>query len=144
MWFKKILVGVDFSDPSRQALRVAAALSADAGAELVLAHVWQPIVSSFGEPVVLGIQHDTAVRDAEGALLDWRHEAEKVGAHRVSTRTVVGTPWHELVRLLNEDPGFDLVVLGTHGRTGLRHALLGSVTEKVIRHAPCAALVVRD
>ena len=51
-------------------------------------------------------------------------------------------PWDETVKLLGRD-NYDLVVLGTHGRTGLKHVLLGSVAEKVVRHAPCAALVVR-
>ena len=49
-----------------------------------------------------------------------------------------------LVTALRNDPAYDLAVVGTHGRTGLKHVLLGSVAEKVVRHAPCAVLVVRE
>ena len=44
---------------------------------------------------------------------------------------------------LSSDPSYDLAVIGTHGRTGLKHVLLGSVAERVVRHAPCPVLVVR-
>ena len=55
-----------------------------------------------------------------------------------------GTPWNETVAIAKRDPSIDLIVMGTHGRTGLKHALLGSVAEKVVRHAPCPVLVARD
>jgi nucleotide-binding universal stress UspA family protein len=61
----------------------------------------------------------------------------------VSTTILTGTPWHEVVELLRKDESFDLVMVGTHGHTGLKHVLLGSVAERIVRHAPCPVLVVR-
>ena len=64
------------------------------------------------------------------------------GEVQVTTRIEVGRPAAAIVRLASEG-GADMVVMGTHGRTGLKHALLGSVAEKVVRKAPCAVLTVR-
>jgi nucleotide-binding universal stress UspA family protein len=143
MRFKKILVALDFSEPSRLALRSAAQLAADSGAELVLAHVWQPNVYSFGGPEFPLSFAEDYTRQAKASLEDSRREAEQVGAHRVSTTILTGTPWHEVVELLRKDESFDLVMVGTHGHTGLKHVLLGSVAERIVRHAPCPVLVVR-
>jgi nucleotide-binding universal stress UspA family protein len=51
-------------------------------------------------------------------------------------------PWDEIVGIAREDRAIDLIVLGTHGRTGIRRALIGSVAERVVRHAPCTVMVV--
>jgi len=143
MWFHKILVGVDFTPPSHEALRTATAFAADGGAELVLVHVLQPLVTPMAPVDFPGTLEHDEVNAAELALLKWQAEAEQVGAKRVSTKVVIGTPWHEIVELLRRDDRFDLAVVGTHGRTGLRHVLLGSVAERIVRHASCAVLVVR-
>lgn len=146
LWFKKLLVAIDFSPPSHEALRTATVIAADGGAELVLAHVWQPLVTANGAtgsaefPVTY---EQDALRVAESELASWKTEAEQVGAKRVSILILTGTPWHALVELLRRDASFDLAVTGTHGRTGLRHVLLGSVAERIVRHAPCPVLVVR-
>jgi nucleotide-binding universal stress UspA family protein len=143
MRFHKILCAVDFSSPSNEAMCAAADLVRGTDTELVLAHVWQP-------PYIYG--PDTAFpsdffaeskRHAERDLGTWRASAEHLGAPRVSTALLTGNPWHELVELAKVDPRIDLIVVGTHGRTGLTHALLGSVAEKVVRYAPCPVLVTR-
>ena len=143
MRFKKILVAVDFSAPARKALYIASAMGADTGAQLVLVHVWQPHVPALGEPPLAAPVGDIE-HEVERALSDWEHEAKQTGARLVTTQALVGVPWEELIALLRADPSFDLVVMGTHGRTGLKHVMLGSVAETVVRHAPCAVLVVRE
>jgi len=143
MRFKKLLVGIDFSPPSREALHTAIAMAADSGAELVLAHVWQPHAHTYGGPTFPISFTEDFVREGEQILAAWQREAEDAGAKRVSAVVLTGVPWHEMIELLRTDQTFDLVVLGTHGHTGLKHVLLGSVAEKVVRHASCPVLVVR-
>jgi nucleotide-binding universal stress UspA family protein len=143
MWFKKLLCAVDFSPPSRIALDTATAMAADSGAELVLVHVVQPSAYFYGMPVpTAGLTADLT-REAERRLEEWRQFPLAAGAKRTSSRILTGVPWHEIVEMARKDEAFDLVVLGTHGHTGLKHVLLGSVAEKVVRHAPCPVLVVR-
>lgn len=82
--------------------------------------------------------------DAEEAELEaWSAEARRIGAKKIAVRFVTGIAWDEIGAITRSDPAIDLVVMGTHGRTGLRHVVLGSVAEKVVRHAACPVLVVR-
>lgn len=136
---------VDFSPGSREALHVAAGLAAVDGGELVLVHVWQPPVYVMGETIGLsGDVVQALVNEAESSLARWKTEAEQLGVRKVTPVFMTGAPWHELVAAAKRDPAVDLIVMGTHGRTGLRHVLLGSVAEKVVRHAPCPVLVTRS
>jgi universal stress protein A len=142
MGFKKILCPVDFSACSSEALKVAAELAREWGASLVLAHVWQPSQWSFGELAPDVIQ---AAVDAEQAELQKTQVlAKELGVREVEARFLTGAPWDQLVSAARNDPAIDLIVMGTHGRTGLRHVVMGSVAEKVVRSAPCAVLVVRS
>ncbi len=143
MQFRKILCAVDFSAGSTEALHFASQLCA-ADTELVLIHVWKPFPYSMGAESALTADILADIeRDAERELATTKLEAERLGVRRVETLFRVGAPWREIVRALVEDPGIDLATIGTHGRTGLSHALLGSVAEKVVRHAPCPVLVAR-
>ena len=143
MRFRKILCAVDFSPGATEALQLAVGLC-EADTELVLMHVWQPYPYSFGAEQVITADVVTGIQDeVEHELANTKREAEELGARRVGLLFRSGTPWRELVRALDEDPGVDLAVIGTHGRTGLSHALLGSMAEKVVRHAPCPVLVAR-
>jgi nucleotide-binding universal stress UspA family protein len=82
--------------------------------------------------------------DGETAqLAKSKTEAQQLGVKEVATRLLTGVPWDEIVSAARSDSAVDLIVIGTHGRTGLAHVLLGSVAEKVVRHAPCPVLVVR-
>ena len=144
MW-KKIMCPIDFSSGAREALQLASGMCAVDGAELVLLHVWQPPVYLLGEGI--GLSADlvqSVVNEAESNLAIWKKEAEKLGVRKVTPVFATGTPWNETVAIAKRDPSIDLIVMGTHGRTGLKHALLGSVAEKVVRHAPCPVLVARD
>jgi nucleotide-binding universal stress UspA family protein len=82
---------------------------------------------------------------AEGAqrhLEEWRDEAVRLGAPAVDVVKAVGEPAAEIVTFAAEQ-GVDLLVLGTHGRSGLEHALMGSIAERVVRKARCPVLTVR-
>jgi len=148
MSFKKVFCPVDFSDSSREAMRRAADLVVATKGSLTLFHVVYvpltayadggPMLPSSGPELT-----DELGKAAEKSLTEWKNRAEEMGAKNVSIRVVAGVPWQMIVEALEGDRTYDLAVLGTHGRTGLGRMLLGSVAERVVRHAPCAVLVVR-
>jgi nucleotide-binding universal stress UspA family protein len=135
---RKILCAVDFSPGSRLALRRAAELARDEEGDLSVLHVVGMLDGLFGVVKI----HDQAVESADEALEDCRREAAALGAKHVTGILGVGAPSESIVHAAHER-ACDLIVLGTHGRTGLEHAVLGSVAEKVVRHAGCDVLVVR-
>jgi len=136
----KILCPTDFSPGSMQALRVAARIANESRAELVIAHAWYiPPPAVAGEYVFPPYVMQQVIDDAQRGL---DQAVKEAGAEKVSGTLMSGVAWAEITALLEAQP-FDLCVLGTHGRTGLARILLGSVAEKVIRHAPCSVLVVR-
>lgn len=142
--FRKILCPVDFSAGSRQALRVAVQLAEDARGELRLAHVWHvPSLAFAAEHPYPASAIASMVTASREELAKAVKEAEGLGAHRLSSVLLEGLPWQALCDALEADPEIDLVVMGTHGRTGFRRVLLGSVAEKLVRLAPCSVLVVR-
>lgn len=141
---RRILCPVDFSDPSHAALRYAVDLCGRFGAELTLLHVMQPPGFTLPEGMVVAGADVFAdlQRDVEKALATWREEAERLGATGVRSDTATGATHPEIARYA-DDRGYDLIVIGTHGRTGIAHALLGSTAEKVVRYAHCPVLTVR-
>jgi universal stress protein A len=141
---RRILCPVDFSETSRAALRYAVDLGLRYEAEIILLHVIQPPEFALPEGmVVAGADVFASLqRDVEEALHDWRTEAERLGARAVTIDTAVGATHPEIARYV-DDHGVDLVVIGTHGRTGIAHTLLGSTAEKVVRHTRCPVLTVR-
>lgn len=143
MAWKKILCPIDFSEGAGEALSTAVRMAKEASAELVLAYVWQPPIYTMGEAIPLAPDLLTdLVEDAEQNLAKRKAAVEAEGV-RASTLLLTGAPAHEIVDAVAHDPAIDLVVMGTHGRTGLRHVLLGSVAEQVVRRAVCPVLVVR-
>lgn len=144
MGFHKILCPVDFSPCSREALKAAAELARESNATLVLAHVWEPSLWALGAGVQLAPSVVGEMVSAEEAqLAAWQQEAMQLGARDVQPAFLTGAAWDQIVTSARDDRAIDLVVMGTHGRTGIRHVLLGSVAERVVRHAPCSVLVVR-
>jgi nucleotide-binding universal stress UspA family protein len=141
MAFTKILCPVDFSSGSRQAVHAAAQLAIERDAELVLLHVWSVPPSYAGEYTLSGevVQH--LVEDAQRSLEMAVAEARKTGARRVGAKLANGAPWQQIVDAAERER-FDLIVIGTHGRTGLARVFLGSVAETVVRHAPCPVLTI--
>ncbi len=141
--WKKICCPIDFSDASRAAMEVGADLARRNGGELILLHAYPIPGYTFpdGSVVASPRMMQELAEGAEKHLQEWRRDAEALGA-RVSTVKAVGEPASEIVTFARES-GVDLLVLGTHGRTGLEHALMGSVAERVVRKARCPVLTVR-
>ena len=107
----------------------------------MIAHIWQPPMYGAPDFPISGDVIQSLADDAARILVDWESSAKAAGV-KTQSKTITGVPWNEIVRLA-EEAHTDLIVMATHGRTGLGHALIGSVAEKVVRHAPCAVLVVR-
>jgi nucleotide-binding universal stress UspA family protein len=144
MRLRTILCPTDFSPGSLQAMRTAARLAKETGAELRLVHAWYVPRMTLGNELALTAQVvDGLCEEADRCLASARAQAIELGVPSVETEMLTGEPWHEIVHAIEKDPTIDLVVIGTHGRTGISRFLLGSVAEKVIRHAPCSVLAVR-
>jgi nucleotide-binding universal stress UspA family protein len=140
----RILVPLDFSEHAAKALRFAAALARQFNATLVLVHIIEPLVypADFGyTPLPANALEQDFEREATERLAALAGEQRSAGL-RVEHFVRVGKPYHEIAVAAAEQRA-DLVVLTTHGYTGLTHVLLGSTAERVIRHAPCPVLVVR-
>lgn len=143
---RQILVPVDFSEHSSAALDYAAGLARMAGASVDVLHVWQvPIFEPPGPlvPEAATSLWEAARRNAEQAVETFRAAASKRGIAVRSSKAVAGTPANAIVDVA-ESGGYDLIVIGTHGRTGISRALIGSVAERVVRHAHCPVLAVRS
>ena len=142
--WKRILCPVDFSDASKSALQVASELSRRFDGELTVFHAYPLPGYTLPEGTVLpatGMLQELA--EQTDALLErWKADALKEGAPRVSTGKSVGEPAVEIVAAAEEGK-YDAIVVGTHGRTGLAHVLLGSVAERVVRRAPMPVVTVR-
>jgi nucleotide-binding universal stress UspA family protein len=141
--WKSICCPIDFSDASRAAMEVAADLAARTGASLTLLHAYPVPGYTFPDGSVVAsprMLQELAEQSARH-LGEWKTRAEALGARTVNAETVVGEPAAEIVAWARERKT-DLLVLGTHGRTGLEHALMGSVAERVVRRARCPVLTV--
>jgi len=138
---KEILVPIDYAPPSVAALRLAGELAAAFRARLTVLHLVPIEVYAAGDFPIMAA--DDQRLDEERARLD-AHVRGILG-DRVTFDTIVswGSPFLQIVDYAIERHA-DLIVLGTHGRTGLRHAFLGSVAEKTVRLAPCPVLTAHD
>ena len=146
MAFKRILVATDFSACADAARVVATALARALGATLALVHVQSPLPTyAFAEGGALDLARleDEQRRWALERLEIQAEETARAAGIAVTTAIRVGTPAAEIVEAARE-AGADVIVVGTHGRTGLNRLLIGSVAERVVRTAPCPVLTVRD
>ncbi len=144
MAFKRILVPVDYSAPSRKALELA--LSLDADAELNVIHAWDRPAYVSEEMVsykdgsrrsLSDLIRENAEREMVEFLASLKVPAGRQFAHHLVSGEPVTAILHEASK-----PGYDVLVVGTHGRTGMTRLLLGSVTEKLIRLSPIPVLTV--
>jgi nucleotide-binding universal stress UspA family protein len=145
---KKILAPIDFSEPSMAAMRGAMELAKDIGAEVHLVHVVVPHRSFIPLPLATNaeqsrelVREAAMVEQAEEELARFKKD-EFGDSKKVFTYTVVGPPVQKLVDYATQNQ-IDLILMSTKGRTGGEHMLLGSVTERLVRTAPCSVLVFR-
>ena len=143
--YKTILVAVDFSDVSAGALLVAVDLSRRLGAQLKVVHVVQPQPVPLpleGSAIYMDEVQSWQLEEAEKSLATFIREKSAPGAVSV-TKVRAGVAATEISQCAVEF-GADLIVLGTHGRSGLKHLLMGSIAESVLRVAPVPVLCVRS
>jgi nucleotide-binding universal stress UspA family protein len=145
MMIKRILAPVDFSEPSRRALEYAADLSRTLGSQLIVLHVVEPVYypvagDLYGVGLDLGNVYEQIDRSAREQLAELARELRR---RRVNVQAVLlhGTAPQAIVENATKSHA-DLVVMATHGRSGLSHLLLGSVANRVLRTAPCPVLTV--
>ena len=135
------LVTTDFSDASLAGVRCATALARELGLDATLLHVVEPPSRIGGMEVVPLARTEAEVAALARAQLDRLAAHERVGDVRLTASLRTGKPFHEITTAAR-DGAVDLIVIATHGRTGLQRALLGSTAERVVRHAPCPVLTV--
>lgn len=137
-----ILYPSDFSKPSEYALQLACAIARDHKARVVILHV-SPIPPAFvGGELMLPVPSADYKEQIWESFRELQATEPRIRELRVETKVVEGDPAYEIVSAAKEI-GADLVVMGTHGRTGLGRLIMGSVAEQVLRKAPCPVLTVR-
>lgn len=141
----KILVPTDFSEFSRHAVRYGCELARSFNAELTLVHVVEDIYPLVADPGIMLPSPVDLIGDlqqaAEKGLLNFAPSQWTEGI-TIKHQVVVGIPFLEITRVASEEQ-FDLIVVTTHGRTGIAHAFMGSVAEKIVRKSMCPVLTVR-
>jgi nucleotide-binding universal stress UspA family protein len=142
--FQKILAPFDFSAQSKHSLQFAADLARRYEAPVTLLHVcdadWFSVPESF--LLYTPSQLPQLMAGVEKQLEPVKRELLAADVMQVKTLVLQGTPYVEIVRIAEADQ-YDLIVMGTHGRAGIAHALLGSVAERVVRKAHCPVLTIR-
>ena len=135
---KNILFPTDFSTASDAALVHAENFAKQSSATLIILHVEEPPLAYGGGELYYGLPEPSSERILEMLQDVSPYDPDIPFEHRL----VMGDPATEIVRVAKEEHP-ELVVLGTHGRTGLSRILMGSVAEAVVRHAPCPVLIYR-
>jgi nucleotide-binding universal stress UspA family protein len=140
---ERILFPTDFSEPSYEALGVANELGSHFSAELILIHVVSttpvipasPGLTGFHLPKIIREMEDTARKSLEGMV-----RKEMGGETKSRTMVITGNPSDEIVRVAS-DEDVNLIVIATHGLSGWRKFISGSVTDKVAKMSPCPVLL---
>ncbi|HET9988221.1 MAG TPA: universal stress protein [Kofleriaceae bacterium] len=140
--FTRVLCPIDFSDSARLALELGVELSRGPDASVTLLHVVEPPRVYGQEPIVIDATTEQATA-AQQHLERWA--SDLVAKHPIATTSLVrvGRSTLEIHKMLEDVGTFDLLAMGSHGRTGMGRMLLGSVAEKTVRHAHRAVLVAR-
>ena len=135
----KILYPTDFSTMGQAALEMATSLARDRGAKLLIAHVEEPPIAYGGGEMYYGIEEPDR-KDLQRMLSEVVPADPAVGYEH---RLLMGSPAAAIIHLAEQE-GVDMIVMPTHGRTGLLRLLMGSVAEEVVRRAKCPVLTVKD
>ncbi|GJQ64470.1 MAG: universal stress protein [Melioribacteraceae bacterium] len=142
---KKILVPIDFSDYSKSSLRYSVDFALNFNASLHLVYVIEPAIYpadfSMGQISVPAIEVETT----EKAQEELSRLASEIIADKLDSTTEIrtGRPFIEIIECASEQNS-DLIIIATHGHTGVEHLLFGSTAEKVVRKAPCPVLTLRE
>lgn len=143
---KRILFATDFSDNSRYALTFAISFAQKYDAMLSVLHVIQQPSYPLGMYAEISFdamdKFSQSISEAVQKEMQTLKEKDLQGCPKYECLIVHGTPFLEILRMAKEK-NVELIVVGTHGRTGLDHVLFGSTAEKVVRRAPCPVLSVR-
>lgn len=139
---REILVPVDFSDHSRVAFDYARQLAAKFRAKLALVHIVEQIVYP-GDWVFAPVPGPAVIGEPTDDLVKRLREFAGTMGSKITPVVRMGRPWQQVVEVARQRQS-DLIVSATHGHTGLQHVLLGSVAEKIVRHAHCPVLTVRS
>jgi nucleotide-binding universal stress UspA family protein len=138
---KVILSPIDFSDSSREALDVAADLAKRYGSEVLLLHA-VPVIPDDTSLLHEGADEKALIEDARQHLRELADNLKQQGLQARATIGLANDAASEILRAADAE-NVDLIVIATHGMTGLRHLAFGSVAEKVVRTADCPVLVLR-
>ena len=142
---KKVLVPVDFSDYSKSSLRFAVSFAKHFNAELYLVYVVEPMVFppdfSMGQIAIPSVDVEMDKRASE----ELNNLAKKEIPAEMKSKVIIktGKPFVEIIETASEED-IDLIIIATHGHTGIEHVLFGSTAEKVVRKAPCPVLTLRE
>jgi len=139
--FKKILVPVDFTEYSNQAISYAEMLAKTLQGKILLFHVIEQFTYSVSDTIQV-MDHYTTLKEIAQQMLDTKKKQVAKKGLVVETRVLKGNPALEIVKY-SENKRTDLIVMGSHGRTGIQHLVLGSVAERVVRMASCPVLTVK-
>jgi len=142
---KKILVPIDFSDYSKSSLKYAASFANKFNSEITLIYVVEPVIYppdfSMGQIAIPSVNAEWDLKAKE--------ELEKLGKQeipeniKISIKINTGKPFLEIIDTAVEE-NIDLIIIATHGHSGVEHILFGSTAEKVVRKAPCPVLTLRE
>ena len=137
---KSILVPTDFSASADEAIKYAAKLAELFGAQITLLYVVEPMPVDF-EAFPLALEDDRSMRAAR-TRLELEAQRDLPPANFAQALVRLGRPFHEITEAARTLK-VDLIVIATHGYTGLKHVVMGSTAERVVRYAPCPVLTVR-
>lgn len=143
--FQKILVATDFSDCSVEACAYALALARKFDASIHLLHVInEPVdLRGFYVPHISFEQLEKEIADGAASMLETFCKQNLQEFSNYTTSVATGVPYEEIIRIA-QDQDASLIVIGTHGRSGLDHLIFGSTAERVVRNAPCPVLTIRQ
>ena len=142
---KKVLVPIDFSDYSKSSLRYAVNFAKQFNAEIYLIYVLEPVIYppdfSMGQIAIPSINAEWDERARE----ELENLAKTEIPKRINVKTILknGKPFLEIIDAASEE-NIDLIIIATHGHSGVEHILFGSTAEKVVRKAPCPVLTLRE
>lgn len=141
---KKILATTDFSEPSRRGVQQAVELAEHFGAELILAHATPPLRAVSGAATVAGYYLPKVSEEinTEAAEVAERLREEEIPSSVTSSVHILHGKAAEAITDFAQEEGVDLIVMASRGESGLKELFTGSVTHRVLGHAPCPVLVV--